>query len=84
VGERFQRSPDTITRYFKCMLFFFSSSDPFYGSQIIFPTHATPISDEIINDPQFQFFDQCIGVVDGTHIHTFIPLEEHFHMCNRK
>ncbi|KAJ8593508.1 hypothetical protein M405DRAFT_721598, partial [Rhizopogon salebrosus TDB-379] len=29
VGERFQCSPDTITRYFKCMLFFFSS-DPFY------------------------------------------------------
>jgi hypothetical protein len=65
------------------MLFFFSS-DPFYGSQIIFPTHATPISDKIINDPRFRFFDQCIGAVDGTHIHAFVPLEEHFHMRNRK
>ncbi|KIK37045.1 hypothetical protein CY34DRAFT_28697, partial [Suillus luteus UH-Slu-Lm8-n1] len=83
VGERFQRSPDTITKYFKRMLFFFSSN-PFYGSQIVFPTHETPISEKILNDPRFRFFDQCIGAVDGTHIQAFVPPEEHFHMCNRK
>ena len=65
------------------MLFFFSLN-PFYGSQITFPTHATPISDKILNDPQFRFFDQCIGAVDGTHIQAFVSPDEHFHMYNHK
>ncbi|KIJ09149.1 hypothetical protein PAXINDRAFT_33619, partial [Paxillus involutus ATCC 200175] len=30
VAERFQCSPDTVMKYFKAMLFFFSS-DPFYS-----------------------------------------------------
>jgi hypothetical protein len=36
-------------RYFKHMLYFFSSN-PFYGSQIKYLTHTIPISDKILND----------------------------------
>ena len=52
--------------------------------EIQIPTHTTPISDKILNDSQFQFFDQCISTVDGTHIQAFVPPEAHFHMCNCK
>ncbi|KIK72892.1 hypothetical protein PAXRUDRAFT_179696, partial [Paxillus rubicundulus Ve08.2h10] len=81
VAERFQHSPDTITRYFKCMLFFFASA-PYYTSQVRFPTHQSPISAIITNNPCFQAFRDCVGAVDGTHIHAFAPLEEHPHMHN--
>ncbi|KIK75823.1 hypothetical protein PAXRUDRAFT_171569, partial [Paxillus rubicundulus Ve08.2h10] len=30
------------------------------------------------------FFDQCIGTVDGTHIHMFVPAEQQLHMHNCK
>ncbi|KIK76490.1 hypothetical protein PAXRUDRAFT_70585, partial [Paxillus rubicundulus Ve08.2h10] len=50
VGERFQCSPDTVTKYFKSMLVFFSL-DPFYTLQIKFPTATSPVVDVILNDP---------------------------------
>ncbi|KAF8838473.1 hypothetical protein BDN67DRAFT_866066, partial [Paxillus ammoniavirescens] len=50
VGERFQCSPDTITKYFKSMLVFFLL-DLFYTSQIKFPTATTPVADVILNNP---------------------------------
>ncbi|KIK73416.1 hypothetical protein PAXRUDRAFT_37870, partial [Paxillus rubicundulus Ve08.2h10] len=81
VGERFQRSPDTVTRYFKQLLFFFSSS-PFYTTQVQLPTNETPISATILDDPHFRFFDQCIGAVDGTHIYISSSLGEHGTMHN--
>ncbi|KIK72956.1 hypothetical protein PAXRUDRAFT_179592, partial [Paxillus rubicundulus Ve08.2h10] len=83
VAKIFQCSPDTVMKYFEAMLFLFSS-DPFYSSQVKFPSSATPISDHIICDPQFQFFDQCISTMDGAHIHMFIPAEQEFHVCNHK
>ncbi|KIN93988.1 hypothetical protein M404DRAFT_169472, partial [Pisolithus tinctorius Marx 270] len=67
VAERFQHSPGTITRYFKAMLAFFSGGQ-FYASQVQFPTNNTPISTMITSDPCFQFFQDCIGAVNGTHI----------------
>ncbi|KIK97956.1 hypothetical protein PAXRUDRAFT_806919, partial [Paxillus rubicundulus Ve08.2h10] len=67
-GERFQNSPDTVTRYFKQLLFFFLSSPP--------------ISAMILNDPCFHFFDQCISAVDGTHIRISSSLGKHGTMCN--
>ncbi|KIK94937.1 hypothetical protein PAXRUDRAFT_141773, partial [Paxillus rubicundulus Ve08.2h10] len=83
VGERFQHSPDTVTRYFKQLLFFFSLS-PFYTTQVQLPTNKTPISATILDDPQFHFFDQCMSAVDGTHIHISSSLSEHGTMCNCK
>ncbi|KIK92735.1 hypothetical protein PAXRUDRAFT_37209, partial [Paxillus rubicundulus Ve08.2h10] len=89
VAKRFQCSPDTITKYYALYILdmshtLFFTSDPFYSSQVKFPSSATPISDHIICDPQFQFFDQCIGAVDSTHIHVFVPAEQQIHMHNHK
>jgi hypothetical protein len=43
--------------------------DPFYSSQIRFPTTDSSIPPSIANDHHFHWFDQCISAVDGTHIH---------------
>ncbi|KAG2034769.1 hypothetical protein BDR03DRAFT_803435, partial [Suillus americanus] len=83
LGEQFQCSSDTIARYFKHLLIFFSD-DPFYTLQVRIPTIKTPLSPKISNDPCFRFFDQCIGAVDGTHIQVFASLSEHSTMHNRK
>ncbi|KIK73911.1 hypothetical protein PAXRUDRAFT_89205, partial [Paxillus rubicundulus Ve08.2h10] len=83
VGERFQRSPDTVMRYFKQLLLFFLSS-PFYTTQVRLPTNETPISAMILDDPHFCFFDQCIGAVDSTHICIYSSLREHGTMHNHK
>ncbi|KIM66621.1 hypothetical protein SCLCIDRAFT_94875, partial [Scleroderma citrinum Foug A] len=83
VVERFQRSPDTITRYFKLLMVFFSSSD-FYPTQVHFPTAHTLISERITSDPHFKFFDKCIGAIDGLHIRAFTSTEDHLYMHNCK
>ena len=64
---------DPFVRYFKHMLQFFSSP-PFYTSQVQFPTQHTPTSPTITEDSCFQFFHDCIGAVDGTHICTCFHL----------
>ena len=71
------------TRYFKRILFVLSSA-PFYTSQVIFPTATTPIPLTIDGHPCFQFFKDCISVIDGTHIWAFVPESEHTTMRNRK
>ncbi|KIK38815.1 hypothetical protein CY34DRAFT_44561, partial [Suillus luteus UH-Slu-Lm8-n1] len=83
LGERFQRSPDTISRYFKHLLIFFSD-DPFYSLQVRLPTIDTPISPTILDDPRFRFFNECIGAIDGTHIRVFASANQHATMRNRK
>ncbi|KIK76584.1 hypothetical protein PAXRUDRAFT_101837, partial [Paxillus rubicundulus Ve08.2h10] len=79
----FQHSPETITRYFKHMLVFFANT-PFYSTQVHFPMANTPIATQIMGDPCFQFFHDCIRAVDGTHIHASALLEDQQYMCNRK
>ena len=71
------------TRYFKRILFALSSA-PFYTSQVIFPTATTPIPLAIDGHPCFQFFKDCIGAIDSTHIRAFIPESEHTTMQNWK
>ncbi|KAJ8595692.1 hypothetical protein M405DRAFT_694383, partial [Rhizopogon salebrosus TDB-379] len=83
VGERFQRSSETIARYFKKMLLFFASP-PFYSSQVQFPTLNCPTPFSIQHDSRYKFFDNCIGAVDGTHIRAFTATEDHPYMRNRK
>ncbi|KIK86998.1 hypothetical protein PAXRUDRAFT_126652, partial [Paxillus rubicundulus Ve08.2h10] len=79
VAEKFQHAPETITRYFKCMLIFFANA-PFYSTQVQFPMADTPIATQIMGGPCFWFFHDCIGAVDGTHICTFAPLEDQQYM----
>ena len=60
------------------------SSPPFYTSQVRFPTASTPITAAIEGSPRFRFFRDCIGAVDGTHIHAFVRQEDHPSMRNHK
>lgn len=62
----------------------FFSSPLFYTSYVHFPNHNTPVSAAVHVDPWFRFFDECIGAVVGTHIHVFVPLEEHMNLRNQK
>ncbi|KIM58934.1 hypothetical protein SCLCIDRAFT_39269, partial [Scleroderma citrinum Foug A] len=83
VGERFQWSNDTTTKYFKHILVFFSSS-PFYDAQVHFPMNQTPIVQAILGSPRFKYFDKCISTIDGTHICVFSSTADHMFMHNRK
>ena len=65
------------------MLHFFSAA-PFYTAQVRSPTANTLISPVITDDPRFRFFCDCVGAVDGTHIHAFTSIKHHHHMHNHK
>jgi len=49
-----------------------------------FPTLHTPISQKVLGDHRFKFFDKCIGAVDGSHIQVFALVDDHAFMRNRK
>lgn len=100
VGERFQRSNDTVARcvqililvptsmyffrrYFKEMTIIFSSPT-FYNRYVKLPTANTPISLQILNDPQYYPFRGALGAIDGSHIHTAPPAAETAIYRNRK
>ena len=65
------------------MLMFFSDN-PFYSSQVKFPTNDSPVPLSICDDPHFRFFDKCIGAVDGTHIRALSSLTDQMFMRNQK
>ena len=83
VGERFQRANSTIStyvftfslsfllnicRYFKEMLFAFSSPG-IYSKYVRLPSSDTPVHPSIHDNPKhFPFFQDAIGAIDGTHI----------------
>ena len=60
----------------------FFSLDPFYSANVQLPTADTPIATKILDDHCFQYFLDCVGAVDGMHIHVFVPAEEHANMWN--
>ncbi|KIO14674.1 hypothetical protein M404DRAFT_91099, partial [Pisolithus tinctorius Marx 270] len=67
VGEHFQRSNDTISRYFKKLLFIFSEP-PFYITYVQFLT-GEAIHPKIRCNPKFwPYFRNAIGAIDGCHI----------------
>ena len=70
-------------RYFKLVLFFLSSPT-FYNTQVRFPTAQTSISQVILGNPHFKYFNKCIGAMDGLHIRVFSSTSDHDFMCNRK
>ena len=45
-------------------------------------TIDTPVATKILDDCCFQYFSDCVGAVDGTHIHVFVLAEEHANMWN--
>ena len=42
------------------------------------------IPQKIVANPRFRYFCDCIGAVDGTHIHAFVPFNKHVYMHNQK
>ncbi|KAH9953770.1 hypothetical protein BGW80DRAFT_1129177, partial [Lactifluus volemus] len=68
VGERFQRSPTTITKYFKRILQAFATP-PFYTTYVRLPAANSPTPHEMRKNPRFYpFFGHVLGAIDGTHI----------------
>ena len=56
----------------------------FYSSNVQLPTANTPVTSKILDDCCFQYFLDCVGAVNGTHIHVFVPAEEHVNMQYQK
>ncbi|KAJ7054234.1 hypothetical protein C8F01DRAFT_969788, partial [Mycena amicta] len=84
VGERFQRSNETISRYFRRILDALSDS-PFYSDHVRLPTTTDPVEEYIRNNPKFYpFFKDAIGAIDGTHINCAPSAADRHASRNRK
>ncbi|KAF8214402.1 hypothetical protein K438DRAFT_1503893, partial [Mycena galopus ATCC 62051] len=96
VGERFQRSNETISKYFRCVLIALSSP-PFYThywTLLIFlvespcvhlPSDGDPTPQTIASSPKFfPFFEDAIGSMDGTHINSSPSVADRQASKNRK
>src|SRR5436305_1949590 len=69
VQERFQHSGETVSRYFHAVLKAINRLVPKY---IKLPTSNIPVA--ITSNAKFYpFFSNCIGALDGTHIHAKVP-----------
>ena len=83
-GERFQRSNETISKYFHLMLNIFSSN-PFYTTYVNLPNANTPPSRCLSRNPKmWPFFQFALGALDGSHIVCAPPLYSHAPYRNRK
>ncbi|KAJ8594105.1 hypothetical protein M405DRAFT_692144, partial [Rhizopogon salebrosus TDB-379] len=81
--ERFQHSPDTISKIIHRLLDMIVSPT-FYNRYIKLPD-AQQTPPEIRNDPKlYPFFKDCRGAIDGTHIEAFVPDEAMARYRNRK
>ncbi|KZP25610.1 hypothetical protein FIBSPDRAFT_782884, partial [Athelia psychrophila] len=83
VGERFQRSNETISKYFKRMLFVFSSP-PFYNQWIRLPGADEPVDPRISKSGKLKFFKDALGAIDGSHIHIHTSAEQRGPFRNQK
>ncbi|KAJ7107220.1 hypothetical protein C8R43DRAFT_816830, partial [Mycena crocata] len=84
VGERFQHSNEMISKYFQRILNAVSSP-PFYTKWVKLPALDNPIPSHILgNSKWFPFFQDAIGVMDGTHINCCPSATERAAARNRK
>ncbi|KAJ6472096.1 hypothetical protein C8R45DRAFT_757208, partial [Mycena sanguinolenta] len=68
LGERFQHSNETISKYFRNVLFAIVSPG-FYNAYVRLPSVNDPVPEPIGNNPKFfPFLKDVIGSMDGTHI----------------
>jgi len=81
VQERFQHSGETVSRHFHAVLEAIDRLIPYY---IKLPDPQT-IPTAITSNPKFyNFFNNCIGALDGTHVAAKVPEEEAAAFRNRK
>ncbi|XP_056173704.1 uncharacterized protein LOC130139873 isoform X2 [Syzygium oleosum] len=68
--ERFQRSGETVSKYFAAVL----KAVLKLAKEIIVPPSFDVVLEEIRIDPKFnRYFKGCVGAIDGTHIHATVP-----------
>ena len=61
------------------------TSSEIYHAYVRLPSHETPISAKIHNSSRFsQYFGDCIGALDGTHIPAHVPKARRTAYHNRK
>ncbi|KIN94801.1 hypothetical protein M404DRAFT_109764, partial [Pisolithus tinctorius Marx 270] len=84
VGEYFQRLNGMISKYFKKILFTFSSHD-IYSKYIQLQRSNAPVHPTICNNPKFfPFFTNTISAINGMHIACAPSSEERYAMRNCK
>ncbi|KIK24122.1 hypothetical protein PISMIDRAFT_84748, partial [Pisolithus microcarpus 441] len=84
VGERFQRSNDTISKYFRKMASIFAS-EPFYSKYISLASSATNVHPRFVNNSRlYRYFKNAIGAIDGSHIPASPPLHDRVAYRNQK
>ncbi|KAF8486971.1 hypothetical protein DFH94DRAFT_615054, partial [Russula ochroleuca] len=67
-GEHFQRSNDTISRYFRSMCMAFSSQT-FYTKYVKLPSTLDPPPQYLhCSQKLWPFFEKCLGAIDGSHV----------------
>ncbi|KAG2030934.1 hypothetical protein BDR03DRAFT_836450, partial [Suillus americanus] len=68
LGEHFQCSNDTISKYFKRILITFSSQ-PIYTTYVRLPSPQAPTPPTILKTRKFYlYFADVISAINGTHI----------------
>ncbi|KAL1663062.1 hypothetical protein GGF50DRAFT_23935, partial [Schizophyllum commune] len=84
VGERFQHSTVTISKYFKILVAV--ATDPFYSTHVQLPTVDSPVPDYILNSrgKLWPYFKDVLGAIDGTQINCNPPASEIDTARNRK
>lgn len=79
--ERFQRSADTISKSFNCILNI-TSSPPFYTKWVHLPENKVP--DIIQSDERYAAFSECEGTIDGSLEDAFVMEEDMARYRSRK
>ncbi|KAL0957210.1 hypothetical protein HGRIS_014896 [Hohenbuehelia grisea] len=80
--ERFQRSGDTISKYFHRILRMIVSP-AFYNSYVKLPSANVP--PEIRNNPHYwPYFKDCLGAVDGSLLDAFVSMADMARFRSRK
>ena len=80
--DRFQRSAETVSKSFYCAL---SALRHIYKNWVKLPDTDSPTPNEIRSEPKYtQYFANCRGAMDGTHIPANPPASERSAYRNRK
>ncbi|KAL6848265.1 hypothetical protein ACP4OV_022393 [Aristida adscensionis] len=69
IHQNFRRSVETLSRYFREVLF---AIGELRSDMIRPPSNETPL--KIRNSPRWNpYFKDCVGAIDGTHVHARVP-----------